>query len=144
MDDKIAKDLDKLLCFLWAKRQTMLRYYLKDKSDYSSPVHTPEQFSIITILDAYGHGVPVKDIASQIDIPHSNVSRTLDGLEKRGLIRRTKGKTDRREVSIHLTLQGKKAARFVGDVSSRLLKAMWGDLPENETTQLYETLLKVI
>ncbi len=144
MDNRISKGLDKFLTFLWAKRQTMLRYYLKDKPGKPSPVNTPEQFTIIKILNDYGHGVPVKDIASQIDIPHSNVSRTLDRLEKKGLIRRTHGKTDRREVYIHLTLEGSKAVRFVEEVEDRLQRSLWGDLEESERRELYGLIIKTL
>lgn len=144
MNDDVMSYLDRYLGFLWAKRQSMLRYYLKDKQEAPGPVHTPEQFAIVSILDAYGHGVPIRDIASQIDIPHANVSRTLDRMEKKGLIRRRRGKSDRRQVVIHLTLEGKKAARFTRSVTARLHKTMWGELSEEEAEELHRLFRKLL
>ena len=153
MINQIERSLDKYLGFFWAKRQSLLRYYLKSrngrigddlKESSKSPVSTPEQFTILSILDAYGHGVPIKDIASQINIPHANVSRTLDRLEKRGLIRRTPGKEDKRAVYIHLSLEGKRAAKFVGEVERRLHTEMWSALDEAEKQTLYKLLTKAI
>ncbi|MEZ5357555.1 MAG: MarR family transcriptional regulator [Candidatus Zixiibacteriota bacterium] len=144
MEKSLNTFIDRYLGFLWAKRQTMLRYYLRNKPDSPSLVDTPEQYAIISILDSYGHGVPIGDIASQIDIPHANVSRTLNRLEKKGLIRRTRGKSDKRQVYIHLSLEGKKAARLAGRATEKLHKTMWGELSEEEAQTLHHLFRKLI
>lgn len=144
MNKKLNLYIDRYLGFLWAKRQTMLRYYLRNKPDSPSLINTPEQYAIVSILDSYGHGVPIGEIASQIDIPHANVSRTLDRMEKKGLIRRTRGKSDRRQVYIHLTLEGKKAARLARKATEKLHKTMWGNLSDDEAETLHHLFRKLI
>lgn len=68
---------------------------------------TCEQFAVL-------HQLNIKDGQSQRELTeHTNkdkttITRSIDGLEKRGLVRRVPGKTDGRQKMIFLTPKGKK------------------------------------
>ena len=142
MNNELAARLDHLFRQSWAKRRQLLWRLLKSQAKEKSPVKgamprnpsrfTPEQYEIISALDRFGHGVPVKDITEMIDLPHANVTRTLDRLEKKGLVRRSRGKDDRRQVIIHLTLEGTHAARRMAQLHDDLCRQLWGSLSESE------------
>jgi DNA-binding MarR family transcriptional regulator len=142
--------LDKALCELLAHRQKLLRRLLPEteppqpgRKGTRPRTHrgvTPEQYQVISILAAYGHGVPVKLIAEAIDLPHPNVTRTLDRLEMKGFIRRTTGVDDKRQVIVRLTLEGSKTARRLSGIDRRLKDALWGKFSDHEKELLADLL----
>ena len=144
--------VDIALCELLARRQKLLRRLLQEteppqavRKGSRPRTHrgvTPEQYLVISILAAYGHGVPVKLIAEAIDLPHPNVTRTLDRLEMKGLIRRTTGVDDRRQVIVRLTLEGSKAARRLSGIDGRLKDALWGKFTDREKELLADLLTR--
>lgn len=140
--------LDAALIGLYLRRQSILRRLLKEtaptnrKTDSRSTVFTPEQYAVISALDAYGHGVTVKEIAEAITTPHANVTRTLERLEKKGLVYRTRGSNDRRQVIVRLTLAGTKLARQFHDITERLHERLWGVYTSDETRVLLKLLSK--
>ncbi len=66
---------------------------------------TESQFGV---LEALLHLGPLHqhELASKILRSHGNVTLVIDQLEKRGLVRRERGGTDRRRVLVHLTDDG--------------------------------------
>lgn len=150
MENDINHRLDAALRDRWVSRQALLRRLLKE----AIPPHretrgthpgrdrgfTPEQYAIINILHSYGHGVTVGEIVEGIDIPYANVTRTLDRLEKKGLIHRTRGSEDRRQMIVRLTLEGNKAAGKLGEVRGRLDEQLWRGYSDEEKRALLELL----
>lgn len=154
MDSWLDDRLDRALCAMVAERNRILRELLKKVPALGSEAGgagleyqlvrgiTPEQFTIVTILDRLGHPVPVTEIAEQIDTPHSNVSRTLDRLEKKGLILRLRSKTDRRQVDVRLTLQGKRLNGLLNEIKERFYRMMWDKFPDDEKVRLLDLLTR--
>jgi DNA-binding MarR family transcriptional regulator len=150
MKNNINRRLDAALQDKWVTRQTILRKLLKETVPLKpEPLgthpgrdrgFTPEQFVIINILCSYGHGVTVGEIVEGIDIPHANVTRTLDRLEKKGLIHRTRGSKDRRQMIVRLTLEGNKAAGKLAEVEGELDEQLWGGYSDEEKELLLELL----
>jgi len=101
---------------------------------------TPEQYAILVVLDSYGHGVTVKEVGEAIDLPFANVTRTLERLETKGLVYRTRGVEDRRQMIVKLTLEGAKTARRLGEVRRRLGQTLWGKYDEREKRLLINLL----
>jgi DNA-binding MarR family transcriptional regulator len=152
MDNDFNRRLDTILQAKWTSRQVLLRKLLKETAP-SEPggrgTHphrgrgfTPEQFVIIRILHSFGHGVTVGEITEAIEIPHSNVTRTLDRLEKKGLIRRRRGEEDKRQMIVRLTLEGNKAARLMNQVQRELNERLWAGCDDDEKRQLILLLSK--
>ncbi len=154
MDSWLNNRLDRALCNMMAERNQILRELLtkpapailgsKEIDDDWQLVHgtTPEQFTIVTILDRLGHPVPVSEIAAQIDSPHANVSRTLDKLEKKGMILRLRSKSDRRQVDIKLTILGKRLHTLLSAIKARFYKKMWDKFSDEEKVTLFDLLTR--
>ena len=145
----IEVGLDAALEKKWRTRQNILRRLLRETEptedkkagtvSHRTRGYTPEQFTIIMILAEFGHGVRISEIAGAVDMPHANISRSLDRLEQKGLVLRKRGH-DRREVLVRLTLEGNKAAGRLRDVERKLQAEIWGDYDRAEQ----EILLKLL
>lgn len=66
----------------------------------------PAQFSTLLVIDG-NPGRTQAEIAAAIGIQPPNFGALLDGLEKRGLARRSRSQSDRRSHALHLTPKGK-------------------------------------
>jgi len=153
MINSAAASLDTLFRRKWSYRRQFLWRLLRELTKKETSVKgagsrdttrlTPEQYDIIMVLDSFGHGVAVKEIGELIDLPHANVTRTLDRLEKKGLIRRSQGKDDKRRVIVRLTLEGTHAARRLGQLRDQLLHALWGIYSEVEQGILINLLERI-
>ncbi|WP_434975490.1 MarR family winged helix-turn-helix transcriptional regulator [Streptomyces mesophilus] len=90
-----------------------------------------------------GRATP-SELAADLDLRPASVTGRLDGLEKRGLIRRTQSKSDRRRVDVELTEDGRAtwlgAMDMLGDEESRLL----GVLSKRELAQLSDMLRRIM
>ncbi len=65
--------------------------------------------SQLGVLDALYHLGPLsqKDIGKKILKSSGNITMVIDNLEKRGLVRRERGKSDRRYIIVRLTDEGR-------------------------------------
>jgi DNA-binding MarR family transcriptional regulator len=144
--------LDQVLARKHVERRVLLRRLLKElpppgdtagKGGAKKPTpFTPEQYEIVLILDTYGHGVTVKEIVEAVDAPHANITRTLERLENKGLIYRTHGAEDRRQMIVRLTLAGAKTARQMAKIAERLDDQLWHKLTDDEKRTLLRLLRK--
>ena len=73
----------------------------------------------------------------------ATMSRNIDRLEKAGLLKRENNPGCRRSYLICLTEEGKEKAKQVQKIFRELDERIWGDVPEKEMEQLYETLLRI-
>ena len=73
----------------------------------------------------------------------ATMSRNIDPLEKAGLLKRENNPGCRRSYLICLTEEGKEKAKQVQKIFRELDERIWGDIPEKEMEQLYETLLRI-
>ena len=73
----------------------------------------------------------------------TTMSRNIDRLEKAGLLKRENNPGCRRSYLICLTEEGKEKAKQVQKFFRELDERIWGDIPEKEMEQLYETLLRI-
>jgi len=144
--------LDRALSAKWAMRSEKLRRLLKELSSKEvsrkgisrrdRSIFTPEQLAVITILSSFGHGVATGEINEKIDLPYANTSRTLNRMEKKGLIYRSRGKEDKRQVIVKLTLEGQKIARHLADINQTFYTSFWNGYTEAEKKTLLELLEK--
>lgn len=146
MRNDIDGKLDSALVNFFLRRQSMLRSLLRAAvpsgrtTGGRGTVFTPEQYAIILVLDTYGHGVTVKEIAEGVAAPHANVTRTLERLEKKGLVYSTRGSEDKRQVMVRLTLAGSKLARQLNEITNLLHQRLWDGLDERDKKTLLELL----
>lgn len=82
----------------------------------------------------------VGELARKISLSHATVSGVLDRLEKRGLVRRTRGGSDRRSVTVALTEAGRAAHGKAPPLLQEDFLAKFGKLNEGEQTQILSAL----
>jgi len=102
--------------------------------------------SILATLYRVG-SVPAVRLAAEERLQPQSLTRLIAGLERDGLIVRTPGETDRRELTIHLTARGLET--LAADIRARrhwLERAMAATLTEDESATLLrasEAMLKL-
>jgi DNA-binding MarR family transcriptional regulator len=82
---------------------------------------TNAQFWILKWIAMYGP-FTASDLAAYLGIRAPSVTPLVDGLEKRGLIRRVRSVKDRRVVSIRATAKGERLLKAAGEEVARLAK----------------------
>ena len=152
MKENINNRLDRALAARWTERRIILRRTLKEKTPQVFATRgatprgdrplTPEQWAVLKILDGSGLGVTVQAIAGQCDFPHANATRTIDRLEKRGLLIRLRDKTDRRRVMVRLTVEGNKIVRELDAVEDTLYHVFWDRYSPEEKEILLRLLMR--
>jgi DNA-binding MarR family transcriptional regulator len=70
----------------------------------------PAQYSVLVVIAA-NPGLSQSDLADRLGIERARLVRLLDRLEKRGLTRRLKSRTDRRSHALRLTRAGQRTLK---------------------------------
>ncbi len=106
-----------------------------------------EQFRDITnndmhIIEAIGVEEPrnMSAIAHKMAVTVSTLTTNMNGLEKKGYIRRERSQEDKRVVYVILTEKGKKAFYHHRDFHKKMIKAIIKNLSEEEMELLYRCL----
>ena len=84
-----------------------------------------------------------RELADACMFDVTTLSRTLDKMEKAGLVTRKVNPASRRAHLIALTPEGKKKAGQVQGQFAWLDQVLWGDIEEKEMESLYRTLEKI-
>lgn len=112
-------------------------------------VITPE-FQDITnndmhIIEAIGVSEPrnMSVIAHKLSVTVSTLTTNMNGLEKKGYIRRERSVEDKRVVYVLLTEKGRKAFFHHRDFHKKMIKAIIKDLNEEEMEVLYKGLVNL-
>ena len=84
-----------------------------------------------------------RELADACMFDVTTLSRTLDKMEKAGLLTRKVNPASRRAHLITLTPEGKVKARQVQKLFVWLDQILWGDIEEKEMEDLYRTLKKI-
>jgi MarR family 2-MHQ and catechol resistance regulon transcriptional repressor len=89
--------------------------------------HGLNPFRLLSMLLIGGSqtGVSIKALREALVIPGSSLTFTLDSLEKKGLVRRARSKTDRRQWLVSLTAKGR---RFCAGLVERDTEAVMPSL----------------
>lgn len=94
------------------------------------------------IIEAIGIEEPrnMSVIARKLAVTVSTLTTNMNGLEKKGYIRRERSQEDKRVVYVLLTDKGKKAFYHHRDFHKKMIKAIVKDLSEEEMEILYHCL----
>ena len=97
------------------------------------------------IIEAVGVEEPrnMSMIASRLNVTVSTLTTNMNGLEKKGYIRRERGQEDKRVVYATLTEKGRKAFYHHRDFHKKMIRAIVSDLKEDETEILYKCLMNL-
>ncbi len=115
--------------------------------DMESKAVITEEFKDITnndmhIIEAIGIEAPrnMSEIAHLLHVTVSTLTINMNGLEKKGYIRRERSSEDKRVVYVTLTDMGKKAFYHHRDFHKSMIKAIVKDLNDQEMEILYRCL----
>lgn len=95
-------------------------------------------FAQFAVLEALGTLGPMnqRTIAQKILRSSASVNVVVDNLERRGLVKRTRSKIDRRNVEVRLTPKGKELMREVLPAYVRTVESEFSILTEEEQEEL--------
>lgn len=109
-----------------------------------------EEYSDITnndmhIIEAIGTEEPrnMSVIAHRLSVTVSTLTTNMNGLERKGYIRRERSTQDKRVVHVLLTEKGRKAFYHHRDFHKKMIKALLRDLGEEEMEVLYRCLMNL-
>ena len=97
------------------------------------------------ILDAVYHLGPLtqKSLGEKILKSGGNITHVVDNLEKRALVKRYRGKNDRRNFEIHLTKKGEKLIAKILPGYVKVIKDELGILNQEESETLQRLCKKI-
>jgi DNA-binding MarR family transcriptional regulator len=123
-DEKVAVDPGLLGEMIgYALRRAQLAVFDEAIRVFAELDLRPTQYSVLALV---GHrpGLKQSDVAAALGIQRANFVTLFDGLEQRGLARRSPTPHDRRSYALHLTVDGerllKRASTLVVDIEARL------------------------
>lgn len=128
-----------------AIRALVRRFSLAERADVACCGMTVAQAATLEALA--GGGLRLGELGRRLGISPSTLSRNLDRLESRNLVRRGSDPDDRRALRVELTTGGQKAADSVQIQEIEFSKSILGRLPDNAaapTVQALEELLQAI
>ena len=103
---------------------------------------TASQFSALKALVIKGP-MPQKDVATSILKSTGNVTLVIDNLERRGLVLRTRGVSDRRVFDIAVTDKGRELFESIYAAHLDRIRAEMGSLNSAECEQLIALLERI-
>ena len=105
---------------------------------------TPQQYNVLRIIAGAGKdGIPTLDIAGRMIEITPGITRLLDRLEARKLVRRERCPTDRRQVLCWLTEAGRGVLRDLEGPVNQADRSSIGDLATGDLERLIELLESV-
>jgi DNA-binding MarR family transcriptional regulator len=99
-----------------AELRYRLRIFLKQgDAEARSAGLEPQQYLMLLVIRGLAPDTPAKiqTLADRLALKHHSAVELVDRLEKRGLVRRTRSRTDRRQVLVSLLPRGQKVLERV-------------------------------
>jgi DNA-binding MarR family transcriptional regulator len=91
-----------------------------------------------------GHASTVAELARECHLDGGAMTRLLDRLESKGLVRRVRSQSDRRVVNIELSPEGQLAAQGIPDILSRVQNAHLAGFSQEEFDLLKHFLNRIL
>ena len=106
---------------------------------------TPIQYNVLRILrGSHPDKLACSDLADRLIARDPDITRLVDRLSKRGLVKRSPGRKDRRVVEVAITDKGLEVLRELDVHVERMPKALLGHLGGENLRQLRKLLEAVI
>lgn len=110
-----------------AASRALVAVAARSLADLGETVTLP-QYRALVVLRTRGPQRPA-DLAGLLDVTPSTASRMIERLARKQLVRRVRGKNDRRNVRVHLTEAGQKVVSQVTDRRRIELERILGQMP---------------
>lgn len=92
---------------------------------------TPEQWSLLMCLDEHD-GITHKDLAQRTDKDPANITRLVDQLERKALVKRAANPNDRRSQLLYITDTGRTSAHELAPIEAHYVQQMLTDISDEE------------
>ena len=103
-----------------------------------------DDYDVLHQLHTYGDPIRMGDLAERLLVANSSCNRIVGRLVDAGLVDRHHGETDRREVLVELTRDGKRLRRRMAAVHTRDIERLLGKPLSDEHDRLHETLGRLL
>ncbi|WP_420601598.1 MarR family winged helix-turn-helix transcriptional regulator [Flagellimonas sp.] len=104
---------------------------------------TPEQWAILNRLSE-NSGLSQKEVARRTFKDNANITRILDKLEKKGLVKRQMDSNDRRVWKIHITNEGKTIRDNIEPLAKEILKKATKGIDSKDVDSFNATAKKML
>jgi len=133
-------DLEKTAINLFFTRNWLMQFHKRKLRHHDL---TLQQFYILRILnDRNPHPASIGTIKERMLENESDVSRVVDKMKRKDLVRRTNSDKDRRKVLVHITEKGKKSLERLSELDE-YFDNLFGNLTKKEIKSLNKLLDKL-
>jgi DNA-binding MarR family transcriptional regulator len=113
--------------------------FLKNNAELST-----SQYNVLRILRGSPEGLTCGEISERTIARDPDITRLVDGLARRGLVKRARSETDRRVVCVETTTKGLELLRELDAHVQRMPKALLGHLSQTKLQQLSHLLAEAM
>lgn len=104
---------------------------------------TSSQFKVLIIVAQFAADTPA-ELCRHLSLDSGSMTRMLDRLEQKQLIARTRSATDRRQVQLALTAEGKAITDRLPQIGADAMNTLLSVLEAHEVASLERILTKVL
>ncbi len=94
------------------------------------------QFMILNILPEDDSGATMGSLAARTNLKPATIAQTVDSLEERGMVNRTRSKEDRRSVQVRITSQGTKLQNTAAGQFREHIASLFCGMPKKDRAAL--------
>ena len=134
--------MDNRLFFLITKTENAMNVYIKQQFLKAGLKVTPGQLAILFLLKGKNRQT-MTELSQSLETDNSAVTRSIDRLERAGLVERNSSASDRREYRITITGDGISETERVGKVIAAVNKKIESEFSSKELDAFKATLLKM-
>lgn len=118
-------------------------FYIRRFTYLKGILPTPNQMGYLHFLLDH-EGCSQQELVDMRFAKRSTISEVVSQMEQSGLLTREKSKTDKRKICLHLTEDGRKAARFIKQEFDCFCRDCLGDFSPEEREQFFYLLSKFL
>ena len=104
---------------------------------------TVKQAAILLSCDLKEANTPA-ELAGMYGLEVSSITRMVERLERKGLLKHVRNRADRRQVILQITARGKQALRQAVPIASQVASEAWKGVTKNERVVLDAIVTKVM
>jgi len=104
---------------------------------------TVKQAAILLSCDLKEANTPA-ELAGMYGLEVSSITRMVERLERKGLLKHVRNRADRRQVILQITARGKQALRQAVPIASQVASQAWQGVTKNERVVLDTIVTKVM
>lgn len=134
---EISADRELVDAFIGASR-ALVAVAARSLAGLEDEVTLP-QYRVLVVLATQGTQ-RATDLAASLEVSPSTASRMIERLVRKGLVRRTRARDDRRTVRLHLTEAGRQVVVQVTDRRRREVERILRQIPAREWPRLTDAL----